>query len=339
VSAPAVTATGTSVDVEQSVRRSASVGGNPAHQHSLACAEDCAVPAAGVPAVRRLAAVAMPEMISVARTPAVTRELATLGAGAPAARAGLASGFGPSTPIVPAAVAGSATAPMSSPAAGLVSDPPRPGRQFADAASNASIARSASGSGTVRRSPAGPGPSRSAVPTASPPTASTPSATTQPRQVARTSYLPAPPPISIRPAPVDGPELPAAARGLRGDIAVRRTSDHGRADGPPLPQSALAESTAHLFQAARLADGSIRRSSVTTGGSTMSPSGNPPIRRAVTIDELQTSTSYEAGLQDGQSALSSSDLDDIVERVIDKIEQRVVDELERRGRHYSPGVF
>jgi hypothetical protein len=37
--------------------------------------------------------------------------------------------------------------------------------------------------------------------------------------------------------------------------------------------------------------------------------------------------------------LSATEMDEIVDRVIDKIEQRVVDELERRGRRYTPGVF
>ena len=71
----------------------------------------------------------------------------------------------------------------------------------------------------------------------------------------------------------------------------------------------------------------------------MSPTGNLPIRRAVTIDELQVSTFQEPGPDDAPTALSASDLDEIVERVVNKIEHRVVDELERRGRHYSPGVF
>ena len=70
----------------------------------------------------------------------------------------------------------------------------------------------------------------------------------------------------------------------------------------------------------------------------MSPSGNPLIRRAVTIDELEISASVE-DRPGARTALSAAEVDDIVERVIDKIEQRVVDELERRGRHYNPGVF
>jgi hypothetical protein len=70
----------------------------------------------------------------------------------------------------------------------------------------------------------------------------------------------------------------------------------------------------------------------------MSPSGNLPIRRAVTIDELQISASVE-DRTDTRTGMSAEELDDIVERVIDKIEQRVVDELERRGHHYNPGVF
>ena len=71
----------------------------------------------------------------------------------------------------------------------------------------------------------------------------------------------------------------------------------------------------------------------------MSPSGNLPIRRAVTIRELEISASIDDHHSDERTALSAAEVDDIVERVIDKIEQRVVDELERRGRHYNPGVF
>ena len=70
----------------------------------------------------------------------------------------------------------------------------------------------------------------------------------------------------------------------------------------------------------------------------MDPSGYAPVRRAVSIDEMSTS-SYSAQGSADRGALSADEMDDIVERVIDKIERRVVDELERRGRHYTQGIF
>jgi hypothetical protein len=88
--------------------------------------------------------------------------------------------------------------------------------------------------------------------------------------------------------------------------------------------SGLAESTAHLFRAARLADPPIRRSTHTSGGSPVTTPGQYTVRR--TLDQATHDT-------------SGIDIDDIVERVVDKIEQRVVDELERRGRYNSDGAF
>ena len=40
-----------------------------------------------------------------------------------------------------------------------------------------------------------------------------------------------------------------------------------------------------------------------------------------------------------EDRLSTGELDDLVDRVVDRIERRVVDELERRGRHHIPGAF
>jgi hypothetical protein len=150
------------------------------------------------------------------------------------------------------------------------------------------------------------------------------------------NYLPAPPPISIRPAPVSGPELPAAARGRTGDSGRNAGRDAGSdaasavvrrslADtlGTQAP-AGLAESTAHLFRAARLGDPPIRRSTQTSGGSPVTTPGQFTVRRTLSGSTQDT---------------SQLDIDDIVERVIDKIEQRVVDELERRGRYNSDGAF
>jgi hypothetical protein len=160
----------------------------------------------------------------------------------------------------------------------------------------------------------------------------------------RAGYLPAPPRISIRPAPMSGPVVPDAARNIRRDVTPAAAR---RLGGPPVPQSALgdgspaqsapsplAQSTAHLFQAARLADSPLRRSIDPSGGSTVSTPSDRTIRRAVSIDELAVTSQPPA-----QQPSSGVDLDEIVERVIDKIEQRVVDELERRGRFYNPGMF
>jgi hypothetical protein len=37
--------------------------------------------------------------------------------------------------------------------------------------------------------------------------------------------------------------------------------------------------------------------------------------------------------------MSQTDLDALVDKIVDKIERRVVDELDRRGRRDVPGVF
>jgi hypothetical protein len=39
------------------------------------------------------------------------------------------------------------------------------------------------------------------------------------------------------------------------------------------------------------------------------------------------------------SRLTSRELDELVDQVVERIEQRVVDELERRGRYRTPGGF
>ncbi|MDT4900345.1 MAG: hypothetical protein QOJ78_1275 [Pseudonocardiales bacterium] len=39
------------------------------------------------------------------------------------------------------------------------------------------------------------------------------------------------------------------------------------------------------------------------------------------------------------AAISNSEMERIVDVVVEKIEQRVIDELERRGRRHNPGVF
>ncbi len=316
----------------------------PAHQHSLACPTDCAVPAAGTPAVRRLAAVAMPELLTATRTPTVRRHSAVGGATLPDAdaRPGLASGFGPSVTVVPAAVAGSsavanaaAGAALAVPAAGLAATPPRPSVRRS-ALSSAVGAPSTPGSTTLspRSAAAAAGttnrPSRGqAAPVAS---GSASTAASGPVTIVR-SYLPAPPPISIRPAPVSGPEIPAAARGLGSDAGrdalpavVRRSLADTLGRQSP---AGLAESTAHLFQAARLADAPIRRTTETSGGSPVTTPGQFTVRRTLGQTAFDPTTSGGADL----------DIDDIVERVIDKIEQRVVDELERRGRYNSDGAF
>ncbi len=315
--------------------------------------------------MRRLAAVAMPELLTATRTPTV-RRLAAVGSPAAGvdARPGLASGFGPSVAIVPASVAGSSPVPSAAaatalavPGGGLGSTPPRPTvrRSPTGAAVGTPATTSVTTSGTPAVNSASTSP-LSAAPTASGSTAqaarraSASGGTVQqpgrgpaahastgrvpagrqasgPVAIAR-SYLPAPPPISIRPAPVSGPELPAAARGLAADAgrdAVPAVVRRSLADtlGTQAP-AGLAESTAHLFQAARLADPPIRRSTETSGGSPVTTPGQFTVRRT---------------LSDSTTDTSQLDIDDIVERVIDKIEQRVVDELERRGRYNSDGAF
>ena len=303
----------------------------------------------------------MPELLTATRTPTVRRLGAVGSASDVEVRPGLASGFGPSVTIVPASVAGSSPVPSAAaasalavPGAGLASTPPRPTvrRSATSAAAATAVAasgstsinsatgarfsatppapgstaqsqrRAAAATGTVQQPGRGPaGRSTAARGPAGRPASG-------PVAIAR-NYLPAPPPISIRPTPVSGPELPAAARGLGGDAGrdgvpalVRRSL----ADTLGTQASAgLTESTAHLFRAAQLGDPPIRRTTQTSGGSPVTTPGQYTVRRTLTYGTDDTS--------------SKVDIDDIVERVIDKIEQRVVDELERRGRYNSDGAF
>jgi hypothetical protein len=160
----------------------------------------------------------------------------------------------------------------------------------------------------------------------------------------RRSYLPAPPPISIRPAPMSGADLPAAARDVRGDAtpaaARAATATSSAAQG----RSSLADATSHLFRAARIADPAVRRflagpagaqeastAGAASGGSPMPDQSSPG-------SDTGAAPAGLAALGEG-SSLSPGEMDEIIDRIIDKIEERVVDELERRGRRFSPGVF
>ena len=189
-----------------------------------------------------------------------------------------------------------------------------------------------------------------AVPTASGPASR--AAQGQPPATIQRSYLPAPPPISIRPAPVSGPPIPAAARAPLGDqtpATIRRSTDAAASNLPARTggsggRQSLLDTTADLFRSARLADAPIRRFAPgSTGGNDVpEPSDHLPARVGDSASPAVLSApSYQAAPtgQDAAAELRPHQLDEIVERVIDKIEQRVVDELERRGRRFNPGVF
>jgi hypothetical protein len=162
----------------------------------------------------------------------------------------------------------------------------------------------------------------------------------------RRSLPPAPPPISIRPAPLSGPELPAAARDVTSDhtpaMARRTTAAAAAAADAPTAvrdatRSALADATAHLFRAARLTEPPVRRQIDTSGGAAVSPS--QPVDIAVPLSGGVDQRATGPGRLAGRAELTAVEMDQIIDRIIDKIEQRVVDELERRGRRYTPGVF
>ncbi len=371
----------TAAPAPQPVRRVTDLAGVPAHRHSLACPTDCATPAAGAPAVRRLAAVGMTDLFSTTR--AAAPHVHSASGETPGVRTGLATGFGPSVTIVPAGAVGGLSAGTAGPLAGLAGSAPRPTLRRAGSAPVPTTLRRTAASGSAAVAPTtGPG-RRDAVAAAVAAEVSSvlsaPGGRAHPSgssaapgslrrfadggsgngraagaiarsAVPRAAYAPAPPPISIRPAPMAGPELPASARDVRDDATpgiVRRTpsgSSYPQWAQPPAGQSSavpsgsgssLAQSTAHLFQAARLADSPVRRSTPhQSGGSSVSTPSDRTVRRSVQVADLQASPVYSA-----QQPADRLDLDEIVERVIDKIEERVVDELERRGRFYTPGMF
>ncbi|HZZ95421.1 MAG TPA: hypothetical protein VFE19_00285 [Jatrophihabitantaceae bacterium] len=299
------------------LRAPAGASASDQHAHTLSCAPGCAAAPSTGAAVRRLASVSMPDLISTARRPAAGST----------SRPGLASGFGPSAAIVAAGSTMSTSSPAAIGGSGPV--PPRP---------------------TVRRS----------VAVAAHPRAAATSAATRPLAghgqspaTIHRSYLPAPPPISIRPAPLSGAPVPAAARGPLPDqtpAAVRRSTDlatTGRRDpaGSATPRSALADATADLFRSARVADAPIRRLAAGSAGGTnvQDPPDHLPVHAGSAVSPaVLNAPPHQAAPVAGQAPsaeLRPHQLDEIVERVIDKIEQRVVDELERRGRRFNPGVF
>lgn len=67
----------------------------------------------------------------------------------------------------------------------------------------------------------------------------------------------------------------------------------------------------------------------------------PVIRREASAPASTAPSSPDASYETSQSgvALSSTQLEELVDEVVDRIEQRVIDELERRGRRADPGVF
>jgi hypothetical protein len=160
------------------------------------------------------------------------------------------------------------------------------------------------------------------------------------------SYLPAPPPVSIRRAvPQPAPPVPAVARA---SSAAAATSAAGPATSAVAPltdavvRRSFLDATAGLFRSGEGQPPAIRRFVDGSGGldmpdqlptrmSVVGP-GFQPFRGAGDEDENNPFGDVSAPHDDRR-------LDELVDRVVERIEQRVVDELERRGRRHTPGAF
>jgi hypothetical protein len=250
------------------------------------------------PAAPGLSAVAMPDLFTVHRSPA---------RGAQPHRPGsLATAFGPADPIRPSTAGGPFTAGNPSTAAA----------PMAAAASSSAVAHAATsrGASSAPQRPAGPA-----------------RATVLPR-----SYLPAPPPVSVRRTPATvAPPVPAVARGTS---STNRAAVVASADAV-LRRSTFVESTAGLFRAADSTAPTIRRLDEGQAVSPM-PDQLPSLMRVADSGYDVWPGSGQDDHDDDLSVPNSGrQLDDLVDKVVERIEQRVVDELERRGRRQTPGAF
>jgi hypothetical protein len=310
---------------------------------------------AGAWAARRLSSVAMPELLSTHRAVVARRSAAEASSESEfairtsAGARGVIGSLTSNTTIVPATVSGASagTAP-----AALVDAPRGAVRRSPAASASAAVAPTVP---AAARTATGPGSARPAARPSGPPTPAVarrmPTGDSSSLALRR-SLVPAPPPISIRPAPLSGPAIPDSARDVRTDstpAAARGTAPAASTsmstaaaatDSASQNRSALADSTAQLFAAARIADPAIRRFLAgPTGGQNSGGSPMPEPASASSTSSASGLSRVGALANPGQTQLTPSDIDEIVARIIDKIEERVVDELERRGRRFSPGVF
>jgi hypothetical protein len=167
------------------------------------------------------------------------------------------------------------------------------------------------------------------------------------------SYLPAPPPVSIRRAVAQpAPPVPAVGRGSSAASATSATASATSATASATSATAphadavvrrsFLDATAGLFRSADGQPPAIRRFEDGSGGldmpdqlptrmSVVGP-GFQPFRGTGDEDENNPFADVSV-LHDDRR------LDELVDRVVERIEQRVVDELERRGRRHTPGAF
>jgi hypothetical protein len=236
---------------------------------------------------------AMPELISIAR-PA-----------GPARRYALTRGFAPVQAIVPASASGTTAAPAPVPV---------PARAIAPARAS----RSAAGSAEPRDGSASANPRIGGL-----------GASTEPALYR--SYLPAPPPISLR-APSVGPPVPDVAR--RAQAAPNAPVVPGQVAGP----ASLTQATAELFRSMRVNRSTDSLFDNGTGGRTVSvPNGydDSPFDRGDGVVNFPRPDPEPVQ----PPAVPNEQLERLVDTVVERIEQRVIDELERRGRRHNPGVF
>jgi hypothetical protein len=146
----------------------------------------------------------------------------------------------------------------------------------------------------------------------------------EPPQATLATYLPAPPPISIRrkvapPATVAPRSAPAAV------AAVGSTFAH----------DSLVQRTRRLFEDAAALDLTHRTNTPMTGpeGRRMSDDASPTFRSSRAAVTSEPALTPDALLEDRRW------FDDLVDKVVDRIEGHVVDELERRGRRHGQGAF
>lgn len=146
-------------------------------------------------------------------------------------------------------------------------------------------------------------------------------------------YLPAPPPVSFRPAGVGGQT--GSQRDIRRTAALSSAAAAAAATATATAGGrSLLEATAHLFD--DVPDNvTIRRAppGTATAGGTMAQDTTPALRVVPGIGSDSDEDPEVEMLQDPRR------MERLVNAVVEKIERRVIDELERRGRRHRPGVF
>jgi hypothetical protein len=283
-----------------------------------------------VPASGGVAALAMPDLLTVHRAGAHTAHYG--------ARGGLVTGFRAAEVIRPASpVAQRSAIPAASTATGAAAGTPRgamagtprgamAGTPTAAAAvpNAAALARTATATAGAARAITALAPARGGNPLFAPQT-TTPS--TSGTNLARPAhYLPSPPPISIRrsPATTHGPAVPRSGSGAGG---ARRS---------------LVESTAALFAADDAVAATVRRLQDGDQKAGDMPQNLPSGMEIVHPNEQKPSNVSELPVRppdEGSAGASLPPIDELVDMVVERIEERVIDELERRGRRYVAGAF